>query len=355
MHNVRRSILVLTLSFLIPLAEGAEPSQMPLEIEGECVRELMHTNLLRMRSGAKVSPDALRSVTRFQLVVDGCRWLMRQRHAVDGYEAETLHFSDGTDFFSLAGPSTNAAASISPGPVPAGGTGEMQALWYALCRPSCPELDWQRLPNVPNLVALQDRTQRTCDQVIITTNAMGRIDKAEMFVDVGGKPMLLDEFTFRQHPDASLAIPVEAVRRVHAVDVRKGTNVASMRFTITVSGVRRIPGRLELPALGSWTQVADYRLVPSQGDGWFVDYGTTNWLGREELLADPEIAARMSQITNDMRNHDRLREANETRSLLGRALFIVCFVALIFGMLVIVVKQRRARHAEHNKTATNKQ
>ena len=60
MHNVRRSTLVLTLSFLIPLAEAAEPSALPIEIEGECVRELINTNLMKVRPGTIVSRDALK-------------------------------------------------------------------------------------------------------------------------------------------------------------------------------------------------------------------------------------------------------------------------------------------------------
>lgn len=338
-------LIIVTFALVSPSGHAAASASPALEIEGECVRELSNTNLFVTRPGAKVSPDSLRAVIRFQLYLDGCRWLLRQRYSADEYRSEVLHFSDGEDFFALTGTETNRAASISRGAIPMGGMGDLQAVWYSLCRPLCPSLDWRHLTNVPHLLALQDRIQKVYDQVVIVTNAQGRVDEAEMYVDIDRQPVLVDKFTFQQHPDVSLGIPSEAVRQVYALDAIQRTNVPAMRYTVTVQSVKKLASPLLLPQLNSRTRIVDYRLVPAQGEGWFVDYFSTRWRSQEELLADEDILAKVKRLQVEVKNFDRTRKERETRIVVTRALFIGSFVVLLLAVLRVIAKRRRSNLA----------
>lgn len=318
---------------------------------GECVREIVDTNLLVARPGASLPPDAHRGICRFEMAIDGCRWVMRARHGIDGFITETAHFTDGRDFFSLSGDPLSRSASISKGPVPSGGLGELQTLWFGLCRPMCPDLDWASQSAFPNLLALQDRVQRQYEETIVTTNEAGAILEAEMFVRpaAGTNLVLMDKFVFSYDKGLAYPVPREVTRMTYGIKAGGATNVPAYKYVVKVTSASTTSTPLKLPAPEGVTRMADYRLFPQGGEGWFVPYAASQWRSEEDLRADPMISAAIKRTAREHALSDELRSSLARRIWRARGLFFAALGVLLAGTIFAFWRTRGTEVAKAKK------
>lgn len=314
-------------------------------IEGVCRRVLVNTNLLPHFNGATLSPDALESLVKFRLELEKCSWILSSRHSANRFQTEETFFSDGVDCFTLMTVSTNQAASITKGPIPAGGTGNLQTIWMALCRPMCKRLDWQSFRELPDLVALQELNQRQYSQVIATTNSLGRLTQLELFRSVRTNLVLVERFEFSDS-QAKMGIFSDLItRKSFAVDPIKATNVVAYRYEVEVSNIVTNSSPLALPELTSIARIVDFRLNRRGSERWYVEYASKKWRSEVDLRADPEIALKIDAMEKDQVSYDQVIEGRTRRQRFGRWFFI--------GVLIVLpVAIYKVRNTQKNQSNT---